>query len=466
MQDYEYLNNKMKRARDEAAGKPLENNTRLYKRTVNVDGIEMEVFSVKLHNTFIVDRLPDGRAILYNGGWNTPTTADRVRTYGSNHVFSDGGNWYVWMRPNPKDPRPDWMRRSIPKPFEIHNPGPEPVKTLDGIRRGDEYLAMQCIAGTTDEEPWQDIKRIFDYEWEKKPASNIHVSLRYYSDGSGPYRGAHVAGIERSFYGETSYAGEQWVEFGGQYHAQSATIGDKHWDYKQCPHCRRFDAVHRAWSNIYDGDQWSRKLDTPAYKVMVEMLAKYSTHEAWREAYLTDLRAVRANNKALKEWEQRNRVAFYDGIIVDKDGYAERPNKKQERKLAKHEREVEKMEGRIDRFVKLCIDKLKEGLPMPSGGDCWYCCMVTTDTREGMGDAFGSHSHLMEHMKEKYVVPSMLVNALREAGYQDTGIYIWLNMNADTQRMGGEERLANYDTTKRALKKYLRKRLIPVATNE
>lgn len=459
MQDYEYLNLTMKRARDEALGKPLENNTRLFKRTVNVDGTEVEAFSVKLHNTFIVDRLPDGRAILYNGGWNTSTTADRIKTYGSSHVFSEKGDWYVWMKPDPNDPRPGWQRRSIPRPFEIQDPGPEPVKNPDG-----------CIAGTMTEEPWQDYKTLHEWRYmaPDTPSAGHHVSLRFYPDGSGPVKMEHVAGIERIFYGESSsyYNDKLW----GEHTGKGWNAGQSHngVEYKQCPHCRRFDAIHERWNRIENGDWYSpgKGVDQHAHKTMREMLAKYGTFEAWREAYLTDLRAVRANNKALKEWEQRNRVAFFDGMIVDDHGYAERPSKSQQRKLAKYEREVEKMKGKIDRFVKLCMDELRKGLPMPSGGDCWYCCMVTTDTREGMGDAFNAHGHLLEHMKDKYVVPSMLVNALREAGYQDTGIYLWLNMNADEQRMGGEERLANYDTTKRALKKYLSKRLLPTAPSE
>ena len=41
-------------------------------------------------------------------------------------------------------------------------------------------------------------------------------------------------------------------------------------------------------------------------------------------------------------------------------------------------------------------------VPPPSGGDCWYCHLF--------GDAGGA-DHLREYIKEKYYVPSLLVNA-------------------------------------------------------
>ena len=47
-------------------------------------------------------------------------------------------------------------------------------------------------------------------------------------------------------------------------------------------------------------------------------------------------------------------------------------------------------------------------VPAPSGGDCWGCLMKTADGKTPMGGA----SHILDHMKEKYYVPSLLQRAI------------------------------------------------------
>jgi hypothetical protein len=75
------------------------------------------------------------------------------------------------------------------------------------------------------------------------------------------------------------------------------------------------------------------------------------------------------------------------------------------------------------------------------------------------GEAPFGDDHLSEHIKERYYVPSMFVNAMRDANYQDAGIYFMLAMNPEANTMGGER--AEEDTVTRALRKYLYTRLIP-----
>lgn len=52
-------------------------------------------------------------------------------------------------------------------------------------------------------------------------------------------------------------------------------------------------------------------------------------------------------------------------------------------------------------------------VPAPSGGDCWLCSMRTADGSAAFGE---DRDHFLGHMKERYYVPSMFVNAAREAG--------------------------------------------------
>ena len=116
-------------------------------------------------------------------------------------------------------------------------------------------------------------------------------------------------------------------------------------------------------------------------------MAEFGTVEAWHEAYLEDFRTRRAYLKAEREWDQRNRIPFYDGITVDSNGFAPRLRKDgpSPAKLRRHEAKVAKMKGRIDKYVNGYIEALKGGkLSMPSNGDCWFCSFVS-DGRQDVG---------------------------------------------------------------------------------
>ena len=120
------------------------------------------------------------------------------------------------------------------------------------------------------------------------------------------------------------------------------------------------------------------------------------------------------------------------------------------------------MKQRIDKYVDAYIAELRKGMPMPSSGDCWYCLMRDADGKV-LGDlSDGGVSHLLAHMEDRYYVPSLAINALRERGYRDVGIMIHLDMNPDTNTMGKPDGTL-YDNVKRDIRNYMRKRLIPAA---
>jgi len=274
-----------------------------------------------------------------------------------------------------------------------------------------------------------------------------------------------------------SYQDEGWREqAGGAYVSTFVINGDETVTYVQCSHCKDFDTVHENWRYRMHGDRWSRRFDEPGgYSVYADMIERFGDEDAWQEAYLTDLRERRAYLKEEREWDARNRVPFYDGIIVDSYGYAQRDRKSgpSKSKLAKHEREVAKIKKMIDNYVNGYIGAMEQGeVPMPGNGDCWYCLLRTQDGKT-MGDSMttlhedgslsqeASNGHLFDHIEERYYVPSLAVNALRERGYQDIGIYIHLGMDQDTGKMGTAR--MSKDTVKRDLVKYMRKRMIPAA---
>ena len=79
-------------ARDKEAGKPLENNTRLYRRS-SWDG-DSYYYAVQLHYTDVVEIYRDGRYVLNSGGWQTLTTKDRISKYGAGQICQRAFVWY------------------------------------------------------------------------------------------------------------------------------------------------------------------------------------------------------------------------------------------------------------------------------------------------------------------------------------------------------------------------------------
>lgn len=130
---------------------------------------------------------------------------------------------------------------------------------------------------------------------------------------------------------------------------------------------------------------------------------------------------------------------FYDGIKIN--------NKNEVVSKVVTPEKVEKKTNKIKLKIKKFCDLItKDNLPIPNGGDCWYCYM-RTKSGESMGDAFKDHSHLLNHITDSYVHGSLLVNAMREAGYRD-------------EQIGFHYSLKYHDTFKRATRKYLQKRLL------
>jgi hypothetical protein len=99
------------------------------------------------------------------------------------------------------------------------------------------------------------------------------------------------------------------------------------------------------------------------------------------------------------------RYRFKDGITIKWTGKViNADNMKNETKDAK-------VKAKIKAYAKLCASRIP--LDKPSGGDCWYCYMQTEDGKN-LGDAVKDNDHLQSHLKEKYVVPSLVYNALKE----------------------------------------------------
>ena len=162
-----------------------------------------------------------------------------------------------------------------------------------------------------------------------------------------------------------------------------------------------------------------------------------------------------------RSWEKR--IRYFDGIRIAADGTILNPP---DPALEARKRDAEvKMRKLIDRFVDGYMKQLADGMPVPSGGDCWGCSL--------MGDR--DDDHLLGHMTEPYYVPTMIWNAMKARGYRDVQLTMGLFLDvkafeAGTQRVRREWNSDQPDKStltdfRRALGKYLRKRLIPTVAS-
>ena len=142
-------------------------------------------------------------------------------------------------------------------------------------------------------------------------------------------------------------------------------------------------------------------------------------------------------NKGL--WYINNGSLFYDNCVINSEG-----------KLISKPLQNDKIEAKVKKLKKQISDYCnlitKENLPVPSPGDCWLCNLHDKNNIP-MGEFSKDTSHLLSHLKENYLHGSIIVNAMREAGYQDKQIGLHYQMKL-------------IDTFKRSLRKYLQKRLI------
>lgn len=101
-------------------------------------------------------------------------------------------------------------------------------------------------------------------------------------------------------------------------------------------------------------------------------------------------------------------VPFSDGMVIHSNGTVSG--------IGKAESSKDKvLKQKIRTYAKLCASKVP--LDKPDSGDCWYCSLRTEEGKT-MGDISHNTSHILSHMKEGYVVPSLVFNAMVSVGYE------------------------------------------------
>ena len=131
----------------------------------------------------------------------------------------------------------------------------------------------------------------------------------------------------------------------------------------------------------------------------------------------------------------------YENFMIIKPDFSVDPNSIEQNN--DKENRVKDMSLKIKTYVNGFINDIKtNGLEAPSGGDCWGCCMVDDSGKTVMGD-----DHLLNHIDDKYYVPSLLYNSLKEMGY-NAGLIYQLMMDGKALDIG-----------RKALNKYFVKRI-------
>jgi hypothetical protein len=139
----------------------------------------------------------------------------------------------------------------------------------------------------------------------------------------------------------------------------------------------------------------------------------------------------------IKEPATAKVIPFFDGVTFDAAG-----NLKGQTHVVDFNK-IKDIKKKIAKYVKL-VDTLNP-IPMPDGGDCWYCLM-TTQSGETLGDISKNSDHLESHLEEGYIFGSIIFNALKEKGYPHPALI--MQMRCVT-------------SIKAALRRYLTKRLLP-----
>jgi len=101
---------------------------------------------------------------------------------------------------------------------------------------------------------------------------------------------------------------------------------------------------------------------------------------------------------------------FFDGIKIDKISN-QVMNGKSAPDFKKIDKKIDKKNEKTLKHIKAYCEKINKlkTLPDDSSGDCFYC------QHEQMGKQ--DTDHLIMHLKEKYIMKSLLLNALKEKGY-------------------------------------------------
>jgi len=156
------------------------------------------------------------------------------------------------------------------------------------------------------------------------------------------------------------------------------------------------------------------------------------------------VRIVQRNHR----WIINGYGEFFNGIRI-KNGKVLNPKPIEEKE--KIDVKTKELQKKIKQYVNdFCKDIIENGIEFPSGGDCWFCHFTQMKTEIPWGDCTGNMEHLFNHFDEKYFVPSLLWNAIRERKYVEPQLIFALIKESPERYIS---------MAKQALRHYFQKRL-------
>lgn len=150
---------------------------------------------------------------------------------------------------------------------------------------------------------------------------------------------------------------------------------------------------------------------------------------------------------------------YADGMVIypsSEGGWTTDPDTELDKALAEAEGHNKTMRKAIDKYVKdfrfpQTRQQMTDAGGIDVGSDCWDCGMVL-ENGQSMGD-WTKSDHLVSHMDEKYYVPSLAVNAVRETGRDPSYLGYMIDRVEPDEHPG-------LGSLKRDVKSYLSKRLL------
>jgi len=148
---------------------------------------------------------------------------------------------------------------------------------------------------------------------------------------------------------------------------------------------------------------------------------------------------------------ERKEYVYQDGITILSTGGVKGAGENR-KELDKRLKQIKKY---VDGYMKQLLTRK---LPQPGNGDCWYCLFKDKDGRT-WGDLGNKSSHIIEHFKDKYYVPSLLMNAIKEIPISDaasSSVGYWLKYH-DQECKWFED--IGKEQVRKSLTRYLKRRL-------
>lgn len=156
---------------------------------------------------------------------------------------------------------------------------------------------------------------------------------------------------------------------------------------------------------------------------------------------------------------------FFDGILISNEGVILNPLPVSETEKREQARKL--LRRKVNAYVGIAMKRFEAGMPAQDSGDCIFCQFRTVEGGVPLGDSVGDNEHLLSHIDEGYVMPSLFWNAVKAKGYLHPEIILGLQTNGEKAVIGGAGSATFHtnDSVKRALKSYLAKRVITDAAS-